>query len=67
MIDGKIKYLGTRPTAYEASLLYNKAAAKQFGEFACTGSVEQIADGKKTVDASVEKEIQTIRIEQNHL
>lgn len=67
MIDGKIKYLGTRSTAYKASLLYNEAAAKQFGEFACTGSVEQIADGKKSVDAAVENEIQAVRVEQNHL
>lgn len=66
-INGKVQYLGSKPSAYEASLLYNEAAAKQFGEFACTGSVEQIADGKKTVDASVESEIQAVRIEQNHL
>jgi hypothetical protein len=38
-LGGKIVYLGRRPVARDAALLYDAAALKHFGEFACTNEM----------------------------
>lgn len=39
-IDGVHHYLGTRDTAIDAAKLYNDAATKMFGEFACLNKID---------------------------